>query len=188
MQFTITHKELHKALTLTAFAQGKESIRYFLNGVHLTTEGGKLTLVATDGHRLSRYVTECEAGELPPHVIIPRETVDKLLKAKPVGNTLAIVTINDTSATFDLGGQTLTTKLIDGNFPDYARVIPDLKREDSGAPQCNALYVADLAKALKAATGDKAPFVRLRSCEQDPIICETEVEGFTHIIMPKWGK
>lgn len=184
MQFTITHKELHKALTLTAFAQSKERYRPYLNGVHLTTEGGKLTFVATDGHRLSRYVTECDGRSPASHVIIPREAVDKLLKIKPVGNALAIVTIDNTSATFDLGGQTLTTKLIAGNFPDYARVIPDLKREDSGAPQCNALYVADLAKALKAATGDKAPAVRLRACENDPTICETHVEGFTHIIMP----
>lgn len=100
----------------TTFAISTEETRYYLNGVFLKGEGGKLTAVATDGHRLARHVIE--ATEAFAGVIVPRKTVGLLPKGT------VTVAVSDAKIRITAGDFVMTSKLIDGTFPDYERVIP----------------------------------------------------------------
>lgn len=99
-----------------SFAMSTEMTRYYLNGVCLEGNEGRLAAVATDGHRLSRH-TAPTVGDLPP-VILPRKLVSILPKG-PVH-----VSLSSTKARIQTDDTTITSKLIDGTFPDYRRVIP----------------------------------------------------------------
>lgn len=113
----------------TQFAISTEETRYYLNGIYFHTheEGGRLTLrsVATDGHRLARAEIEAPAGsEGMPGIIIPRKTVSELQKLVDTPDVKVTVELSDTKIRFTIGSVILTSKLIDGTFPDYQRVIP----------------------------------------------------------------
>lgn len=98
------------------FAISTEETRFYLNGIYLHTDGGKLSAVATDGHRLSRNL----AGDAPEFkgVIVPRKLVDII----PLGDV--DVELSDTKIRIAAPGVVLTSKLIDGTFPDYQRIVP----------------------------------------------------------------
>ncbi|ESX77819.1 MULTISPECIES: DNA polymerase III subunit beta [unclassified Mesorhizobium] len=113
----------------TQFAISTEETRYYLNGIYLHTHeaGGKLKLrsVATDGHRLARAEIDAPAGsEGMPGVIIPRKTVSELQKLVDDPDIAVTTELSDTKIRFTIGSVILTSKLIDGTFPDYQRVIP----------------------------------------------------------------
>ncbi len=103
--------------------------RYYLNGIffHAIESDGalKLRAVATDGHRLARAELEAPSGtEGMPGIIIPRKTVAELQKLVDVPDVVVTVELSDTKIRFTVGSVVLTSKLIDGTFPDYQRVIP----------------------------------------------------------------
>ncbi|ESY84924.1 DNA polymerase III subunit beta [Mesorhizobium sp. LNHC220B00] len=113
----------------TQFAISTEETRYYLNGIYLHTHevGGKLKLrsVATDGHRLARAEIDAPAGsEGMPGIIIPRKTVSELQKLVDDPDVAVTTELSDTKIRFTIGSVVLTSKLIDGTFPDYQRVIP----------------------------------------------------------------
>ncbi|WP_027151702.1 DNA polymerase III subunit beta [Mesorhizobium sp. WSM2561] len=127
--FRLDSVALKGLIEKTQFAISTEETRYYLNGIYLHTHDadGKLKLrsVATDGHRLARAEIDAPAGsEGMPGIIIPRKTVSELQKLvdDPV---IAVTTeLSDTKIRFTIGSVVLTSKLIDGTFPDYQRVIP----------------------------------------------------------------
>ncbi|RWM72218.1 MULTISPECIES: DNA polymerase III subunit beta [Mesorhizobium] len=113
----------------TQFAISTEETRYYLNGIYLHTHDadGKLKLrsVATDGHRLARAEIDAPAGsEGMPGIIIPRKTVSELQKLVDDPDVAVTTELSDTKIRFTIGSVVLTSKLIDGTFPDYQRVIP----------------------------------------------------------------
>ncbi|RWD66751.1 DNA polymerase III subunit beta [Mesorhizobium sp.] len=113
----------------TQFAISTEETRYYLNGIylHAVEVGGKLKLrsVATDGHRLARAEIDAPAGsEGMPGIIIPRKTVSELQKLVDDPDVAVTTELSDTKIRFTIGSVVLTSKLIDGTFPDYQRVIP----------------------------------------------------------------
>ncbi|HHZ08793.1 MAG TPA: DNA polymerase III subunit beta [Rhizobiales bacterium] len=127
--FRVESAALRKLIDKTQFAISTEETRYYLNGIFLHTHeaGGKLTLraVATDGHRLARAEMEAPAGsEGMPGIIIPRKTVGELQKLVDDPDIAVTVELSDTKIRFTIGSVILTSKLIDGTFPDYQRVIP----------------------------------------------------------------
>lgn len=131
--FEISAKDLFRLVEKTRFAISTEETRYYLNGIYLHTVDGKLRAVATDGHRLARVDMPMPNGaDGMPGIIVPRKTVTELLKLLDVGDKSAKeeadksvkIAVSETKIRFDLGGVTLTSKLIDGTFPDYGRVIP----------------------------------------------------------------
>jgi len=132
-QFTHTFKIQSELVRLlidkTQFAISTEETRYYLNGIFLHTieVGGKLMLraVATDGHRLARAEIEAPAGsEGMPGIIIPRKTVGELQKLVDEPDVTVTVELSETKIRLSIGSVILTSKLIDGTFPDYQRVIP----------------------------------------------------------------
>jgi DNA polymerase-3 subunit beta len=113
----------------TRFAISTEETRYYLNGIymHVTTQDGAkfLRAVATDGHRLARVQEEMpEGAENMPGVIVPRKTVAELRKLLDEASGAVEIALSDTRIQFTVGPITLTSKLIDGTFPEYERVIP----------------------------------------------------------------
>ncbi|MBN9079018.1 MAG: DNA polymerase III subunit beta [Rhizobiales bacterium 65-79] len=127
--FRLDSKALKGLIEKTQFAISTEETRYYLNGIYLhtiETDGElKLRAVATDGHRLARAEIEAPAGsEGMPGIIIPRKTVSELQKLVDEPDVTATVELSDTKIRFTIGSVVLTSKLIDGTFPDYQRVIP----------------------------------------------------------------
>ncbi len=127
--FGVDAATLKKLIDKTQFAISTEETRYYLNGIYFHTieTGGKLKLrsVATDGHRLARAEIDAPAGsEGMPGIIIPRKTVSELQKLVDVPDVTVAIELSDTKIRFTIGGVVLTSKLIDGTFPDYQRVIP----------------------------------------------------------------
>ncbi len=113
----------------TQFAISNEETRYYLNGIylHAIESGGdlKLRAVATDGHRLARAEVSAPSGsEGMPGIIIPRKTVAELQKLGDDPDMIMTVELSDSKIRFTIGSVVLTSKLIDGTFPDYQRVIP----------------------------------------------------------------
>ncbi|QPC86540.1 DNA polymerase III subunit beta [Mesorhizobium sp. NBSH29] len=127
--FRIDSAALKGLIEKTQFAISTEETRYYLNGIylHAIESGGKLKLrsVATDGHRLARAEMEAPAGcEGMPGIIIPRKTVSELQKLVDNPDVAVTIELSDTKIRFTIGSVVLTSKLIDGTFPDYQRVIP----------------------------------------------------------------
>ncbi|MGR3321514.1 MAG: DNA polymerase III subunit beta [Pseudooceanicola sp.] len=120
---------LRRLFDKSKFAISTEETRYYLNGVYMhvaEAEGGRvLRCVATDGHRLARIDADLPAGaEEMPGVIVPRKTVGELRKLLDDDDTEIAVSVSETKARFATPDVTLTSKVIDGTFPDYTRVIP----------------------------------------------------------------
>ncbi|MEM9046263.1 MAG: DNA polymerase III subunit beta [Pseudomonadota bacterium] len=120
---------LRRLFDKSKFAVSTEETRYYLNGVylHVSEEGGEKVLraVATDGHRLARIDAELPPGaEQAPGVIVPRKTVGELRKLLDDDEAEIAISVSDTKIRFSTNGLVLTSKVIDGVFPDYARVIP----------------------------------------------------------------
>jgi DNA polymerase-3 subunit beta len=125
-RFTLPAKELAAALATVAFAISTEETRYYLNGIFWHLDGEGLAMVATDGHRLAKARLDTPDGaEGMPAVIIPRRMVDLLAKRLPDAKdgTVAIE-LSQTKIAFDIAGMSVISKLIDGNYPDYMRVVP----------------------------------------------------------------
>jgi len=126
--FELPAATLRQIIDKTRFAISTEETRYYLNGIflHVSDEAQPvLKAAATDGHRLARVTVPRPAGaEGMPDVIIPRKCVAELRKLLDEVDGTVGVSLSETKIRFDLGNAILTSKLIDGTFPDYSRVIP----------------------------------------------------------------
>lgn len=128
--FALPAADLKRLIEKTRFAISVEETRYYLNGIYLHTleEGGAALLraVATDGHRLARVQTAQPVGaDGMPAIIVPRKTVNEVQKLLEEASGEVSIQVSDTKINFAFADIVLTSKLIDGKFPDYNRVIPD---------------------------------------------------------------
>ena len=112
--------ELKRLFQKASFAMSTEETRYYLNGVYLHPANGMLTGVATDGHRMAKVTSDIPAEFTG--VIVPRKTVGELSKVLELGDVL--LSVSETKIKVVAGPVTITSKVIDGPFPDYTRVIP----------------------------------------------------------------
>ncbi|MBN2972650.1 DNA polymerase III subunit beta [Roseomonas aeriglobus] len=127
--FELPAETLKQIIDKTRFAISTEETRYYLNGIflHVAEDGGApvLKAAATDGHRLARVtVPRPDGAEAMPDVIVPRKCVGELRKLLDEVDGSVGVSLSGSKIRFDLGQAILTSKLIDGTFPDYSRVIP----------------------------------------------------------------
>ncbi|HEY0044708.1 MAG TPA: DNA polymerase III subunit beta [Allosphingosinicella sp.] len=127
-RFELPAATLRQIIDKTRFAISTEETRYYLNGIflHVSDEAQPvLKAAATDGHRLARVTVPRPAGaEGMPDVIIPRKCVAELRKLLDEVDGTVQVSLSESKVRFGLGAAILTSKLIDGTFPDYSRVIP----------------------------------------------------------------
>ncbi|MFN7607727.1 MAG: DNA polymerase III subunit beta, partial [Ralstonia sp.] len=165
-RFTLAAGHLAQLFANVQFAISTEETRYYLNGIYLhiaeEEDGPMLTAVATDGHRLARErLPAPEGAGALPGIIVPRKTVGEVLAAlKGVKDSKAAVTIEASSAKirFILPGITLTSKLIDGTFPDYIRVIPAANEKRLVAEREALLAAVDRVSTISSERGRAVRF------------------------------
>jgi DNA polymerase-3 subunit beta len=127
--FTLSSADLRRLIDRTRFAISTEETRYYLNGIYLhaarSNDVSMLRAVATDGHRLARMEIALPEGAAGmPGIIVPRKAVTELRKLLDEVDQDVMISLSDTKIRFAFGATVLTSKLIDGTFPDYDRVIP----------------------------------------------------------------
>ena len=124
-RFELPAATLRQIIEKTRFAISTEETRYYLMGIFLHLIDDQLRAAATDGHRLARVtVAKPDGADGMPDVIIPRKAVAELYRLLEEVEGTVEVSLSATKIRFDLGSAVLTSKLIDGTFPDYNRVIP----------------------------------------------------------------
>ena len=128
-RFTLLKDDLARLIDKTRFAVSTEETRYYLNGLYLHTvsEGGMTLLrgVATDGHRLALAETPAPEGASGgPGVIVPRKTINEARRLLEDAGESIDLQLSQAKVRFEFDGAALTSKVIDGSFPDYLRVIP----------------------------------------------------------------
>jgi DNA polymerase-3 subunit beta len=187
VSFELSQKTLKHLFSMVHFSMAQQDIRYYLNGLLLVVEGKKVIAVATDGHRLA-YCSVAIASDLPrQEVIIPRKTILELQRLledndEPVKIDLAA---NQIRLTF--GSVELISKLVEGKFPDFQRVIPSgytksfvIGRETwLHALQRVAILTSDKFKGVRFVLSDDA--VKISSTNADQEEAQDEIEiAYTH--------
>lgn len=165
--FVLQAKDLRRLIDKTQFAISTEETRYYLNGIylHAVEREGKpyLRAVATDGHRLAQVEMPAPAGaQGMPGVIVPRKTVAEVQRLAEAPDTPVTVQLSTAKIRFQFGETILTSKLIDGTFPDYARVIPQgndkiltvEKGDFSAAVDRVSTVSSERGRAVKIAAGE----------------------------------
>ena len=157
-RLALSQKQFKRLLALVQYAMAQQDIRYYLNGLLLVVKGNEICVVATDGHRLA-YARETLAEQLPSiEVILPRKTVLELSRQlDDIDDTLEI-SLTPTQVQFRFGSIEFVSKLIDGKFPDYERVIP--RTHDKLVKLSRPGLLQSLLRA-KILTNEKTPGVRL---------------------------
>lgn len=169
--FTAKAPMLRRLFDKSKFAISTEETRYYLNGVYMhtakTADGTMLRCVATDGHRLARVDAEMPQGaQNLPGVIVPRKTVGELRKLLEDDDTQIAVSVSETKVRFATSEITLTSKVIDGTFPDYARVIP---QGNTRKLEVDASEFAKAVDRVATVSSERSRAVKL-SLESDKLV------------------
>ena len=188
-RYTLMKEDLARLIDKTRFAISTEETRYYLNGLYLHTvvEDGqaKLRAVATDGHRLALAETPAPEGAAGgPGVIVPRKTVDQVRRLLDDGVGPVEVQVSPSKIRFEFGRAALTSKVIDGSFPDYVRVIP--KDNDRILIADNAVLAqavdrvatisAEKSRSVKLAVEPGKVVLTVRNMEAGQAVEEIEVD------------
>jgi DNA polymerase-3 subunit beta len=188
VRFIVSAGDLRRLIDRTRFAISTEETRYYLNGIylHAIKHDGQtevLRAVATDGHRLARMQIPLPAGASGmPAVIIPRKTINEVRKLLDDANDEVEVALSESKIRFSVGSAVLTSKLIDGTFPDYERVIPthndkqlDVRCRDFAAAVDRVSAIAsDRSRAVKLKVADGALELAASSQEHGSALEELE--------------
>ena len=192
--FSIPAKDMRALIDRTKFAMSTEETRYYLNGIYLheaEQEGVKvLRAVATDGHRLARFEMPMPEGAAGmPGIIIPRKTIGELRKLVDEAADAIQITLSESKIRFAFDHIVLVSKLIDGTFPDYQRVIPegndkvveiDAKILTSAVDRVSTISDGK-SRAIKISMNGKQMTISASSAEAGSATEEVEVNGETDI-------
>ncbi|HYE39346.1 MAG TPA: DNA polymerase III subunit beta [Ramlibacter sp.] len=182
--FAVPQKTLKDLLNQVSFAMAVHDIRYYLNGILFVAEGKQLSLVATDGHRLA-FASAMLDVEVPrQEVILPRKTVLELQRLLSDAEGAIEMQFANNQAKFAFGGMEFVTKLVEGKFPDYNRVIP--KNHKNSVTLGRAPLLASLQRTA-ILTSEKFKGVRLNiepgtlrvasnNAEQEEAIDELDID------------
>ncbi|MCP4597941.1 DNA polymerase III subunit beta [Neptuniibacter sp.] len=125
LELSMLQHQLRHLIDKTGFSMAQQDVRYYLNGMLLEIAEGQLRSVSTDGHRLATSITEVEAQEGMQHqIIVPRKGILELARLLQNGDDPLRLVIGASHIRAHVGDFTFTSKLVDGKFPDYERVIP----------------------------------------------------------------
>ena len=182
--FSIPQKTLKELLHQVSFAMAVHDIRYYLNGILFVAEGKQLSLVATDGHRLA-YTSATLDVEVPKQeVILPRKTVLELLRLLSDKEGMIDMQFANNQAKFAFEGKEFVTKLVEGKFPDYNRVIP---KNHKNTVTLGRLSLLSTLQRTAILTSDKFKGVRINldtgmlrvaasNAEQEEAVDELEID------------
>ena len=121
----LTQKEFKDLLKQVDFAMAQQDIRYYLNGLLIEIKEKNINIVGTDGHRLSFTSSSINTSNAPTQVIVPRKTIIELVKLLNDTEDPIEISFSKSQVCFKFSDINLITKIIDGKFPDYSRVIPE---------------------------------------------------------------
>ena len=166
-ELKLDSQKLLKLIDKTRFAVSNEETRYFLNGIYFHTiqEGDHnlISLVATDGHRLAKFDTEFEKNSKDiPGVIIPKKTINEIYKLLTDFEGSVKISLNSNKIVFYIGESVLVSKLIDGNFPDYKRVIP---KDNKNILKVDRQIFSLAVDRVSTITSDKSPIIKFKLLE-----------------------
>jgi DNA polymerase-3 subunit beta len=180
------------AISKTRFAVARGDVRFYLNGLALEIQPGMLRTVASDGHRLALCEMPLDTDATCPMVIVPAKGIDELSRllredAKVPPNRIVSLGIGDNSITATIGHVELSSRLIEGRFPDYRRVMPNTHvlrcragRLDLTAALQRVLVLADDKSAVALRTGDDAIELSLGNSateSADDTVATQELDG-----------
>jgi DNA polymerase-3 subunit beta len=182
--FSIPQKTLKELLHQVSFAMAVHDIRYYLNGILFVAEGKQLSLVATDGHRLAYTSATLEVEVPKQEVILPRKTVLELLRLLSDKEGMIDMQFANNQAKFRFEGKEFVTKLVEGKFPDYNRVIP---KNHKNAVTLGRVSLLNTLQRTAILTSDKFKGVRINldtgmlrvaasNAEQEEAIDEIEID------------
>ena len=182
--FSIPQKTLKELLHQVSFAMAVHDIRYYLNGILFVAEGKQLSLVATDGHRLAYTSATLEVEVPKQEVILPRKTVLELLRLLSDKEGMIDMQFANNQAKFKFEGKDFVTKLVEGKFPDYNRVIPKNHKNSVTLGRVTLLNTLQRTAIL---TSDKFKGVRINletgllrvaasNAEQEEAVDEFEID------------
>lgn len=183
--FSVPQKTLKHLLAQVSFAMAVHDIRYYLNGILFVAEGKTLSLVATDGHRLAFTSAQLDI-EVPTkqEVILPRKTVLELQRLLGESDEPLELQFASNQARFRFGKMEFVTKLVEGKFPDYHRVIPKDNRHHItlgrlpllAALQRTAILTSEKFKGVRIHVGDNTLRIASNNAEQEEATDELDIE------------
>ena len=173
IQIQLPQLELKRLLKQVEFAMAQQDIRYYLNGLLLEVDGNKLNLVGTDGHRLSFTSTTLNQSHEKTDVILPRKTVIELIKLLEDNDEEVTIEIAAGQVNFAFGDMRLISKVIDGKFPDYHRVIPSSHGNTFTANRVEILTAMQRASIL---SNEKYRGIRMVLSENNIKLISTNTE------------
>ncbi len=181
--FLLSAADLKRLIDRTRFAISTEETRYYLNGIYLhaakTDKLNMLRAVATDGHRLARMeIPLPEGASGMPGVIIPRKTVTELRKLLDELDQDVSISLSDTKIRFTFAETVLTSKLIDGTFPDYDRVIPT---SNDRILEVDCKLFAEAVDRVSTISSEKSRAVKLAIDRNSLTLSATSAENGTAI-------
>jgi DNA polymerase-3 subunit beta len=157
-RFFIPQNTLKKMISKVSFSMAVNDVRYYLNGVFLVVDENKLCMVATDGHRLAYCDAELEEKiSLESGLVLPRKAVIELQRLLEEKEEPVEIVFSKNQAKFIFGEIEMITKLVDGKFPDYKRVIPQNQKNEIIINRLSFLAAVQRASVL---TNDKFKGVR----------------------------
>ena len=182
--FSVPQKTLKNLLDQVAFAMAVHDIRYYLNGILFVAEGTQLSLVATDGHRLAFASSTLDVEVPKQEVILPRKTVLELQRLLTGGEGAIEMQFASNQAKFAFEGMEFVTKLVEGKFPDYNRVIPQGHKNQftlGRAPllsslQRTAILTSEKFKGVRLNIEPGSLQIAASNAEQEEAVDELEID------------
>jgi len=183
-QFSISQKAFRQLIAKTQYSMAAQDVRYYLNGLLLLVEGKELRAVATDGHRLAFASVEID-GDLPrQEMILPRKTVLELNRLLVDSDDALNITLAQNQVRFSFGSVVLVSKLIDGKFPDYERVVPPTLKNHVTIARLTLMQAMNRAailtnekfRGVRVVLGDNSLKLMAANAEQEEAQEEIEVE------------
>ena len=183
-QFQISQKAFRQLLGKTQYSMATQDVRYYLNGLLLLVDGRDLRAVATDGHRLAYGSVEIEADLPRQEMILPRKTVLELNRLLMETDDTLTVTMASNQVRFSFGSVVLVSKVIDGKFPDYERVVPSTLRNHLTvgrqalvqAMNRAAILTNEKFRGVRVVLGDNCLNLVAANAEQEEAVEELEVQ------------
>ncbi len=182
--FSVPQKTLKELLSQVSFSMAVHDIRYYLNGILFVAEGKQLSLVATDGHRLAFSSAMLDVEVPKQEVILPRKTVLEMQRLLSDTEGAIEMQFASNQAKFSFGGMEFVTKLVEGKFPDYNRVIPKnhknaivLGRQPLLASlQRTAILTSDKFKGVRLNIDPGTLRVASNNAEQEEAVDELDID------------
>ena len=182
--FSVPQKTLKGLMNQVAFAMAVQDIRYYLNGILFVAEGQQLSLVATDGHRLAFASATLDVEVPKQEVILPRKTVIELQRLLSDADGAIEMCFANNQAKFSFGAMEFVTKLVEGKFPDYNRVIPKNHKNSvtlGRAPllaslQRTAIMTSDKFKGVRLSVEPGTLRVASNNAEQEEAVDELDID------------